>query len=161
MVFFIGVYAECILDQLSPRSAGSCKTKGKKKEGWGELQFAHPNRQRFRRSLENPAIPPSLWNLFGGNNLSGISRNRAGGIRTHDLLNPIQAHYQAVLQPVLEQKSIGFRGAWCKKNELGYIATRCTKNTGWSGASEETSLQTSLGFSNPFPEFLIYLLCLL
>jgi hypothetical protein len=44
---------------------------------------------------------------------------------------------------------------------LGYIATRCTKNTGWSGASEETSLQTSLGFSNPFPEFLIYLLCLL
>jgi hypothetical protein len=25
--------------------------------------------------------------------------NRAGGIRTHDLLNPIQAHYQAVLRP--------------------------------------------------------------
>src|SRR5438477_183438 len=24
---------------------------------------------------------------------------RAGGIRTHDLLNPIQAHYQAVLRP--------------------------------------------------------------
>ena len=27
------------------------------------------------------------------------SPNRAGGIRTHDLLNPIQAHYQAVLRP--------------------------------------------------------------
>ena len=26
---------------------------------------------------------------------------RAGGIRTHDLLNPIQAHYQAVLRPVI------------------------------------------------------------
>ena len=25
---------------------------------------------------------------------------RAGGIRTRDLLNPIQAHYQAVLRPV-------------------------------------------------------------
>jgi hypothetical protein len=30
--------------------------------------------------LENPAIPPSLWNLFRENNLSGKSRNRAGGI---------------------------------------------------------------------------------
>ncbi len=27
--------------------------------------------------------------------------NRAGGIRTRDLLNPIQAHYQAVLRPDL------------------------------------------------------------
>jgi hypothetical protein len=26
-------------------------------------------------------------------------KNRAGGIRTRDLLNPIQAHYQAVLRP--------------------------------------------------------------
>src|SRR5215204_4668132 len=26
-------------------------------------------------------------------------QDRAGGIRTHDLLNPIQAHYQAVLRP--------------------------------------------------------------
>jgi hypothetical protein len=26
-------------------------------------------------------------------------KDRAGGIRTHDLLNPIQAHYQAVLRP--------------------------------------------------------------
>jgi len=29
--------------------------------------------------LENPATPPFLWNLFRENNLSGISRNRAGG----------------------------------------------------------------------------------
>ena len=29
------------------------------------------------------------------------SEDRAGGIRTHDLLNPIQAHYQAVLRPDL------------------------------------------------------------
>jgi hypothetical protein len=28
---------------------------------------------------------------------------RAGGIRTHDLLNPIQAHYQAVLRPDAEE----------------------------------------------------------
>jgi hypothetical protein len=36
-------------------------------------------RLRFRRSLDNPATPPSLWNLFRENNLSGRSRNRAGG----------------------------------------------------------------------------------
>jgi hypothetical protein len=30
---------------------------------------------------------------------SASQGNRAGGIRTHDLLNPIQAHYQAVLRP--------------------------------------------------------------
>ena len=36
---------------------------------------------------------------------------RAGGIRTHDLLNPIQAHYQAVLRPdpVLRGKSLPAR----------------------------------------------------
>ena len=31
------------------------------------------------------------------------SKTRAGGIRTHDLLNPIQAHYQAVLRPDVEE----------------------------------------------------------
>ena len=30
----------------------------------------------------------------------GLHRNRAGGIRTHDLLNPIQALYQAEPRPV-------------------------------------------------------------
>src|SRR5205085_3115690 len=30
---------------------------------------------------------------------SFILSSRAGGIRTRDLLNPIQAHYQAVLRP--------------------------------------------------------------
>jgi len=34
--------------------------------------------------LGNPAIPPFLWNHFRENNLSGRSRNRAGGIRTQD-----------------------------------------------------------------------------
>ncbi len=29
-----------------------------------------------------------------------VGKNRADVIRTRDLLNPIQAHYQAVLQPV-------------------------------------------------------------
>src|SRR3954453_6763311 len=29
--------------------------------------------------------------------------NRAAGIRTRDLLNPIQAHYQAVLRPVFRR----------------------------------------------------------
>jgi hypothetical protein len=29
-----------------------------------------------------------------------FAKSRAGGIRTHDLLNPIQAFYQAELQPV-------------------------------------------------------------
>ena len=32
--------------------------------------------------------------------------NRAGGIRTRDLLNPIQAHYQAVLRPDLSDYSL-------------------------------------------------------
>ena len=31
--------------------------------------------------------------------MNGEGGNRAGGIRTRDLLNPIQAHYQAVLRP--------------------------------------------------------------
>jgi hypothetical protein len=30
--------------------------------------------------LGNPATPSSLWNLFRENNLSGRSRNRAGGM---------------------------------------------------------------------------------
>jgi hypothetical protein len=30
--------------------------------------------------LGNPAIPPSLWNLFRVNDLSGKPRNRAGGM---------------------------------------------------------------------------------
>jgi hypothetical protein len=30
--------------------------------------------------LENPITPPSLWNLFRENNLSGNSRTRAGGM---------------------------------------------------------------------------------
>ena len=35
---------------------------------------------------------------------NGLSKHdRAGGIRTHDLLNPIQAHYQAVLRPDVEE----------------------------------------------------------
>jgi hypothetical protein len=33
-------------------------------------------------------------------------KNRAGEIRTRDLLNPIQAHYQAVLRPVLRSLTI-------------------------------------------------------
>jgi hypothetical protein len=32
-----------------------------------------------------------------------FKRDRAGGIRTRDLLNPIQAHYQAVLRPDLSR----------------------------------------------------------
>ena len=32
-----------------------------------------------------------------------MKHGRAGGIRTHDLLNPIQAHYQAVLRPDVEE----------------------------------------------------------
>jgi hypothetical protein len=36
-------------------------------------------------------------------NIKHWGRNyRAAGIRTRDLLNPIQAHYQAVLRPDLE-----------------------------------------------------------
>ena len=39
-------------------------------------------------------------NLKHSDLLAGVIISRAGGIRTHDLLNPIQAHYQAVLRPV-------------------------------------------------------------
>ena len=37
--------------------------------------------------------------LRSGNGPLPAKENRAGGIRTRDLLNPIQAHYQAVLRP--------------------------------------------------------------
>jgi hypothetical protein len=37
--------------------------------------------------------------------LASVIISRAGGIRTHDLLNPIQAHYQAVLRPVVFELS--------------------------------------------------------
>ena len=40
--------------------------------------------------------------MDGGVHSSAVlftGKNRAGGIRTRDLLNPIQAHYQAVLRP--------------------------------------------------------------
>ncbi len=48
-------------------------------------------------------LPP---NSFGNTNLrkmliSKVLRSRADWIRTSDLLNPIQAHYQAVLRPEL------------------------------------------------------------
>ena len=46
----------------------------------------------------------STWRLgtFLSDTHSTYPKNgRAGGIRTHDLLNPIQAHYQAVLRPDL------------------------------------------------------------
>ena len=40
--------------------------------------------------------------MDGGVHCSAVlftGKNRAGEIRTRDLLNPIQAHYQAVLRP--------------------------------------------------------------
>jgi alpha/beta hydrolase fold len=41
-------------------------------------------------------LPPAMVQT-AGNDVP--NSGRAGGIRTHDLLNPIQAHYQAVLRP--------------------------------------------------------------
>ena len=51
-----------------------------------------------------PACPRALEdiNVEHSGPLSGGMSSRAGGIRTRDLLNPIQAHYQAVLRPDLE-----------------------------------------------------------
>ena len=49
-----------------------------------------------RRALEDVNVEHSDL-------LAGAIISRAGGIRTHDLLNPIQAHYQAVLRPDLDR----------------------------------------------------------
>jgi hypothetical protein len=39
------------------------------------------------------------FSISDSHSTSYPKNDRAGGIRTHDLLNPIQAHYQAVLRP--------------------------------------------------------------
>ncbi len=41
---------------------------------------------------------------------------RAGGIRTHDLLNPIQAFYQAELRPDLKLRICANSGDWPQMN---------------------------------------------
>jgi hypothetical protein len=41
---------------------------------------------------------------------------RAGGIRTHDLLNPIQAFYQAELRPDLKLRICANSGDWPQLN---------------------------------------------
>jgi hypothetical protein len=43
---------------------------------------------------------------------------RAGGIRTHDLLNPIQAFYQAELRPA-EANTVAISG--CEANVSAYV----------------------------------------
>ena len=63
---------------------------------------APSSRSRIPNRLTIPAhrlisqIPPAPANPLP----ALVSSGRAGGIRTRDLLNPIQAHYQAVLRPV-------------------------------------------------------------
>jgi hypothetical protein len=42
--------------------------------------------------------------------------SRAGGIRTHDLLNPIQAFYQAELRPDLKLRICANSGDWPQMN---------------------------------------------
>src|SRR5258708_33150157 len=48
-------------------------------------------------------LDPNFFALFvpfcGYSDFASGKRYRAGGIRTHDLLNPIQAHYQTCLRP--------------------------------------------------------------
>jgi hypothetical protein len=53
--------------------------------------------------------------------LRGLPENRAGEIRTRDLLNPIQAHYQAVLRPEIfeEPERNGLR----KKGKRFFLPT--------------------------------------
>ncbi len=45
------------------------------------------------------------------------SKNRAGEIRTRDLLNPIQAHYQAVLRPEILE---GGKLTGCEEKGRGF-----------------------------------------
>jgi hypothetical protein len=56
---------------------------------------AGPTKEELRRAVHGAEIRAPRWIL----QVPGDQQYRAGGIRTHDLLNPIQAHYQAVLRP--------------------------------------------------------------
>ena len=58
------------------------------------------------RGIFTTFYPTSVPQKLRGTILQS-NETRAGGIRTHDLLNPIQAHYQAVLQPVSD-----YGGSW-------------------------------------------------
>ena len=51
--------------------------------------------------------------------------SRAGGIRTRDLLNPIQAHYQAVLRPVCAS-TIGCPSSACQAKFCRMLAREAT-----------------------------------
>src|SRR4051794_17533284 len=59
------------------------------------MQSGTPDSYSCSKSLGFERPPPSLWRVC-----KFASRNgRAGEIRTHDLLHPMQARYQATLQP--------------------------------------------------------------
>src|SRR6478609_4526759 len=60
-----------------------------------------------------------LLYVSNSNSISYTKTCRAGGIRTHDLLNPIQAHYQAVQRPELKKRKMRRRPGIFKW-ELGH-----------------------------------------
>lgn len=65
--------------------------------------------------------------------------NRAGGIRTRDLLNPIQAHYQAVLRPDVRALS----AAPCQPAKQTFAAAAGTSLRPRSGAGEQLNVQVT------------------
>src|SRR5215211_9439187 len=69
--------------------------------GVSEIMAPNP----FMNVLTRPDIPPTSRRAAQNVNVKHGEKlvHRAGGIRTHDLLNPIQAFYQAELRPDLKQ----------------------------------------------------------
>ncbi len=71
-----------------------------------------------------------------------VSQYRAGGIRTHDLLNPIQAHYQAVLRPEFSEngKDAKFGGLCNLEKEFTVLrfAVHCSQFVARSQQSEKS-----------------------
>ena len=64
----------------------------------------HRNWQKREEEEEDDGAAAKIFLFLTASSAISLPlQNRAGGIRTHDLLNPIQAHYQAVLRPVMSR----------------------------------------------------------
>ena len=78
--------------KMAPRSAQA--------GGMNASQMTEQRASRFSNTITWPeGTIAGATDLRGRRCRTGSKNNRAGGIRTRDLLNPIQAHYQAVLRP--------------------------------------------------------------
>src|SRR5215469_9576624 len=68
--------------------------------------------------MSDIATPRPLIDVLTRSHVSVTGLHRAGGIRTHDLLNPIQAFYQAELRPeVVEEHCLSAEN---REKQLGF-----------------------------------------